>query len=328
MSGMVYSTVLRGSSEMKRWSLNWSDIRVFLAVYREGSTLAASRVLGVSQPTVARQIETLEHQLGLTLFERDTRGFRPTLVARDLLPQAEMLEASARNLEEAATKARKSNARPIRITASNRNFSPTFTRILAEFSDLHPETRFELIATYDLLDLAAGEADVAIRITPQITDERLICSKLTDVKSALFASRSYAERRGLPAGPEDFAGHSFVVYDPMPGAMRLNRWLMERISPDQIVARCGEPESVTASIEAGLGIGPVAILYAIDYPTLVRCFDPVPGTDTTSWLVIGPDAYRRPEVRAFAAFFAPRFRTAYVAQREQAMIDQAYRPER
>lgn len=311
---------------MKRWSLNWSDIRVFLAVYREGSTLAASRVLGVSQPTVARQIETLEHQLGLTLFERDTRGFRPTLVARDLLPQAEMLEASARNLEEAATKARKSNARPIRITAPNRNFSPIFTKILSDFRDEHPEIRFELISTYDILNLASGEADIAIRITPQITDERLICSKLTDVKSALYASRDYAARHGVPTGPDDFAGHTFVIYDPMPGAMRLNRWLVERISPEQIVARCGEPESVTASIEAGLGIGPVTISFAADYPSLVRCFDPVPDTDTTSWLVIGPDAYRRPEVRAFAAFFAPRFREAYVAQREQAMIAQAYRP--
>lgn len=113
----------------------------------------------------------------------------------------------------------------------------------------------------------------------------------------------------------------------MPGAMRLNRWLVERILPEQIVARCGEPESVTASIEAGLGIGPVTISFAADYPSLVRCFDPVQDTDTTSWLVIGPDAYRRPEVRAFAAFFAPRFREAYLAQREQAMIAQAYRPE-
>lgn len=65
--------------------MNWSDISVFLTVCREGSTLAASKQLGVSQPTVARRIDALEHQLGLTLFERDTHGFKPTLTAKGLL---------------------------------------------------------------------------------------------------------------------------------------------------------------------------------------------------------------------------------------------------
>ncbi len=307
--------------------MNWSDVRIFLAVYREGSTLAASRRLNLSQPTVARRVDTLEHELGLTLFERDTRGFHPTPAARGLFPQAEALEASAEALETAALKARRTDAQPIRITAPRRNFSPIFSGILSEFSLKHPGVRFELISSYKILDLSAGEADVAIRIAPRITDDRLICSKLTDVKSTLFASRGYAARHGLPASPEEFAGHAFIIYDPAPATLPLNRWLVERIDPAQIVARCGDVESVTASIEAGLGIGPSTIAFATDYPSLVRCFLPPEGTDVFSWLVISPDAYRRPEVRAFAAFFAPRFRAAYIAMREKAMIDQTYVPD-
>lgn len=308
--------------------MDWSDVRVFLAVCREGSTLAASRTLGMSQPTVARRIEALEHQLGLTLFERDTRGFRPTQAACELLPRAERMEASATEMAEAAVQARKSSSRPIRITAPRRNFSPLFSAILAEFSLEHPDVRFDLISSYKVLDLVAGEADVAIRITTRVTDERLICTKLTDVKSTIFASRGYAERRGLPSGPEEFAGHSFVVFDPLPATITLGRWLLDRISPDQIVARSGDVESVAASIEAGLGLGPLSVAFALDYPSLVRCFDPPEGTDVHSWLLISPDAYRRPEVRAFAAFFAPRFRSAYAAMREKAKIVQTYHPNR
>lgn len=304
--------------------MDWSDIRVFLAVCRQGSTLAASKTLGMSHPTVGRRIDALEHALGLVLFERDTRGFRPTQVAHELMPKAEAHEAAALEFEASATRSRTSKGRAIRITAPRRNFSPTFSAILSEFSLAHPETRFELISSYEILDLAAGEADIAIRIAPRVTDDRLICTKLTDVKSTLFASRAYADRHGLPASADDFAGHSFIIYDPVPGTMHLNHWLTARISPDQIVARCGDAESVTASIEAGLGIGPVTVAFATDYPSLVRCFDPPEGTDTTSWLVISPDAYRRPEVRAFAEFFAPRFRAAYKAMREQAAITQAY----
>jgi DNA-binding transcriptional LysR family regulator len=309
---------------MKSLFMNWSDILVFLTVCREGSTLAASKRLGISQPTVARRIDTLEHQLGLTLFERDTQGFRPTSSARALLPLAEQMEGAADAVTAAAREARTTRTQPIRITAPRRNFSPTFSAILSEFSAQHPDIRFELIASYDVLDLVAGEADVAIRISRRIADERLICTKLTDVKSALFASRGYAERRGLPASADELAGHSFVVYDPVPPTMLLNTWLLERISPDQIVTRGGDAEAVTTSIDAGLGIGPVTIAFATDYPSLVRCFDPPPGTDVSSWLLMSPDAYRRPEVREFATFFAPRFRAAYRAMRERAMVAQAY----
>lgn len=306
--------------------MNWSDVRVFLAVCRDGSTLAASRTLGLSQPTVARRIEALEHDLGIILFERDTRGFRPTPYARQLIASAEGMEAAADDLARQAAEARRSTARPIRITAPRRNFSPTFTAILSDFSVLHPEVRFELISSYKIMDLAAGEADVAIRIAPAITDERLICTRLTDVKSTLFASRGYVARRGMPASPDDLAGHSFIVFDPAPSAVPLNRWLLERISPDQIVARCADVESVAASIEAGLGIGPTSVIFAMDYPSLVRCFDPPEGTDTASWLLIGPDAYRRPEVRAFAAYFAPRFRKSYAELRERAAAAQRLEP--
>lgn len=304
--------------------MDWSDVRVFLAVCREGSTLAASRKLGISQPTVARRIDALENRLRLKLFERDTRGFQPTIVAKDLIAYAEKLEASAIEMEEAATAARKSQDRAIRITAPRRNFSPLFSAILSEFSVMNPSVRFEFISSYEVLDLIAGEADVAIRISKQVQDDRLICSKLTDVKSTLFASRAYADRHGLPSSPSEFPGHSFVVYDPAPGTMLLQQWLMDRISPDQIVSKGGDAESVTASIEAGLGIGPVTIAFAADYPSLVRCFDPPSGTDVKSWLVVSPEAYKRPEVRAFTAFFAPRFRAAYLALRQQADISQRY----
>lgn len=304
--------------------LDWSDIRVFLAVYRAGSTLGASRTLGISQPTVARRIDVLEHCTGLTLFERDTRGFRPTAAARDLLAQAEALEAAAIGFEDGAARHRKRAAKAIRITAPRRNFSSPFNAILAEFSTANPGVGFELISSYEVLDLMEGEADVAIRIAKDVSDQRLVCTKLTDVKSTLFASRGYAERRGLPRSPEEFADHSFVIYDPVPPTMLLNKWLLDRIRPDQIVARSDDVESVTASIDAGLGIGPVPVAFAADYASLVRCFDPPAGTDVHSWLLASPDAYRRPEVRAFVEFFAPRFRSVYTRMRDQAAAAQVW----
>lgn len=308
---------------MKNALEDWSGVRVFLAVYRKGSTLAASRELGMSQPTVARRIDALEHDLGLTLFVRDTRGFQATQAARQLFPLAEAAEAAFTALSASAQALRQVQARPIRLTAPRLNFTPLFSQILADFCATHPEVRFELISSYRLLDLCAGDADVALRITRQITDERLICTRLTEVTSSLYGSQSYAQQRGLPKSEADLAGHSFVLYDAKPGSLLMNDWLLERVAPEQIVSRCADAESVNAAIAAGIGLGPVSTSLSFDYPMLVPCFDPPPGTSLSSWLAISPEAYARPEIRAFAQFFAPRFRADYKALKEQNLVRQA-----
>ena len=294
---------------------NWSDIKVFLAVLRTGSTLAASRQLGISQPTVARRIDAMEHALRLTLFDRDTRGFRPTQDATRLRAAAEAVEASIGAFVGEVENSLRVHSRPIRITAPRVNFSPNFAAILAEFSSGHPGTRFEFISTYDVLDLAAGEADVAIRIARTIDDERLICRRLNEVTSSLYASPAYVDRRGLPASPSDFAGHSFVVYDRYAKSVGVNEWLIDRIDSSQIVSRCSDPEAMIAAIKAGIGIGVVTTSMAADDPGLIRCFAPPDGTSSTSWFLVSPDAYRRPEVKAFTAFFAPRYQAMFRKQR-------------
>ena len=75
---------------------DWNDIKAFLAVARGGSTLAASKALGVNQTTVARRIEALESELALKLFERGQTGSRLTEAGRDLVAEAENVERAAK----------------------------------------------------------------------------------------------------------------------------------------------------------------------------------------------------------------------------------------
>ncbi|HEV7233950.1 MAG TPA: LysR family transcriptional regulator, partial [Sphingorhabdus sp.] len=72
--------------------LDWNDLRYFLAVARSGSTLAASRKLGVSQATVSRRISVLEEALDVALFIRNPAGYSLTLRGQAMLPEAEAVE--------------------------------------------------------------------------------------------------------------------------------------------------------------------------------------------------------------------------------------------
>ena len=178
---------------------NWSDVRVFLAVVRTGSTLAASKKLNMAQPTVARRIEALEHTLGLTLFDRDTRGFRPTEAAKALIPSAEAIETNATTLAETAHALTQGASKTIRITGVPEVFSENFAAILSDFTDAHPDINFDFLATPETLDMTKGEADVAIRYTNEITDPDLICRKVAQAQITLYTSDKYVEKHGIPA---------------------------------------------------------------------------------------------------------------------------------
>src|SRR5213080_399913 len=83
-----------------RGAMDWNDVRVFLAVAREGSMRAAGRALGLSQPTIARRLAAFEASFGgPALFDRLPEGLRLNTAGAALLPAAEHLESAALSLE-------------------------------------------------------------------------------------------------------------------------------------------------------------------------------------------------------------------------------------
>ena len=290
---------------MKSDSFNWSDIRVFLAVYRSGSTLRASKSLGLAQPTVARRIEALEHASGLTLFLRDTRGVKPTAHALALLPQAEAVEAAIGDFTQCTTRQSSQSAQAIRITAVPEVFSPNFSAIIADFKDRHPDVRFDFIATPNTLDIGKGEADVAIRYSNSIEDPNVICRKMSYAEITLYAHESYIAKRGLPQSEEDLVNHDIVSFPT--ALVRFEEWLRARIPAERFIMPCDTYNGLQAAIFGGFGIGPLGCGIGDTTPGLRRCIPPPEGLGATTWLLTSPEAHKRPEVQLFTKFFAPRY---------------------
>ena len=290
---------------MKSAFRNWSDVRVFLAVVREGSTLAASKVLGMAQPTVARRIEAFEHECGLTLFERDTRGFRLTDSAQGLVPLAEAIEAAA---EDFAEKTRDlTGPKPIRITAVTANFSPRASQIFSEFTARNPGVQFEFLPGTQMLDLAKGEADIALRLVVTPPDPALICRKISTAQFTLYGSQAYGDRYGLPDSPDKLDGHRFITFRRDGATHRMHDWIAARVAPEQIVSTVQEIDLMVATIKAGHALGLDNVRKNENDPELIPCFDPPEELNADQLMLITPEAYRRAEVKAFTKFFAPRY---------------------
>lgn len=293
---------------MKSEFRNWSDVRIFLSVFRKGSTLAASQELGVAQPTVARRIEVLEHDCGFALFQRNTRGFKPTEKARSLYPLAEEMEKAARTLAEKFHDLR--GDRTIRITAPD-TFSERSMDILTDFVSANPGIAFKFIPSVKPLDLSKGEADVAIRITKAEPDDTLICRKISTAKWSMFGAKAYADKFGLPRTEQDLKHHRFVTFRNDAVPTYLHDWLSQRVSADQIVMSFSEVELMRASIRAGHGLGLVNLRVAAADTSLIECFGPIEELSRENLMLISPDAWQRPEIRAFAKFFAPRYAATF-----------------
>ncbi|MFT6076687.1 MAG: DNA-binding transcriptional LysR family regulator [Yoonia sp.] len=291
---------------------NWSDVRIFLAVVRAGSTLAASKLLDVAQPTVARRIDALEHELGLILFDRDTRGFSPTDATRTLLPAAEALEAAAAELAKKAAEMKK--VRPIRLTAFTANLSQSTIDILGEFTELNPDVEFEFLPSVQVLDLMKGEADVALRISHARQHPDLICRHVSHARFTVFGAPSYAKKYGLPCSPAEMKDHSLMAFLRPDVPPRFHDWLVRMGGKDAIKRTFHEISLLDTAIRAGLGLGIINIRLVapeIEAGTLISCFDAPEELTAAHQVIISPEAYRRPEVRAFTKFFTPRYAKLY-----------------
>lgn len=287
----------------------WSDLRIFLAVAREGSTLAASRVLTMNQTTVSRRIEALEHALGLGLFTRTTRGFALTPQGQALLHKIEAVETAALDVDVEATRLTRDLSGSIRVTAPEAMMTHTISPIMLAYRTLHPEVRFENLSAEHRVSLEKGEADIAFRATnAELGGDALILVRLPSIMWGVYCSRDYAARNGEPRSMDDLKDHAIVAYSGLVATLHFSRAFMSFVSDAQVATTSNSTLNMAGAVRAGLGVGLLPLLVGGATPGLVLCFPPPVETDSQWWLVASPDAYQQPRVRSFMAFAAEQIR--------------------
>src|SRR5882762_1917015 len=146
--------------------MEWSDLRIFLAIAREGTLGAAARKLGLSQPTMGRRLRALERSIGQTLFQRTGDGFVLTDEGSTVLSHAERIEEEALAFERQLGGQDRQLDGMLRISSSDWFGAHLLTPVLAEFARLQPRVVVELLTDARLYSLPRREADLVFRITP------------------------------------------------------------------------------------------------------------------------------------------------------------------
>ncbi len=270
-------------------------MRGFLATADEDSLSAAARALGLTQPTLSRQIAALEDELGLMLFERVGRGLTLTAAGREMHRHVRDMGAAADRVALAALGQSQTIEGVVRITASDVLSAVLLPPAVRRIKALAPNLVIDVIAANDLRDLMRREADIAIRhVRPDQPDlvARLIC----EAKGYFYASKAYLATRGHPRLLKDLDRHDFIS---MGDAPRMVAYLREiGIDLDERQFRVGSENGMVgwALAQAGLGIVPMDEAVAKHSPDMVRIL-PQTAISFPIWLATHREIHTSPKIR-------------------------------
>lgn len=186
------------------------SLALFATVVEQGSFSAAGRILDLSPSAVARAIDRIEARLGVRLLLRSTRALSLTVEGQAYLQSARRIladldEAEQRIADQGAPRGR------LRISAALSHGRLCVVPLLGEFAALYPHILIDIALTDTLIDIAAGQADVAVRFGP-LPDSSLTARRLGESRRVIVASPDYLARHGIPQTPEDLFDHNCLNF--------------------------------------------------------------------------------------------------------------------
>jgi len=295
--------------------LDWNDLRYFLAVARHGSTLAAGRALRVSQTTVARRVAALEDALALPLFDKRQAGYSLTPAGEELLARAEDVESAANSFSEAAVAEARDLSGTVRITTEEIYAITLLAPLLAELHQRHPDIRIDLDTSQTVRDLGAGEADISLRSTKGIQPAGLVGRQLGVDDWALYCSRDYGARHGVPRTLAELRQHSFIGGGGGNLWIHYQAWLKTLGLEQQVAMHHATSGGLLSGIRSGFGIAVLPCIVADADPDLVQCLPPRSDHDRVLWLFTHERVRRTPRVRTVIDFLYERL-SSHVRQLE------------
>jgi DNA-binding transcriptional LysR family regulator len=282
---------------------DWSHYRAFLAVLRDGTLSGAARELGLTQPTLGRQIAELERQLGTALFIRSQRGLVPTDAARDISPHAETMASAAGSMMRAASGGTSDAAGVVRITASDIIGAEVLPSLLAGFRRDNPNVTIELVLSNRVEDLLRGEADIAVRMIRPV-QQALVARQIGEVRLGLYAHRIYLKHSPAPKSLSQLTNdHALIGFDR---ETPFTRELLDRlpITRNHFALRTDSDLAHLAAVRAGVGIGFVQHGIARRDPNLVSILPDEISLSLDMWLVLHEDLRASRRLRLMMDYLA------------------------
>ncbi len=270
--------------------MNWDDLRLFLAVAREGSISGGARQLGVQHSTVSRRIRALETELGVRLIERKKSGYELTDAGENLKLAASKIENEVLEVDGTLGGKDTQLTGELRVTAINNMASTVLMPMFASFSKRYPGVDLHVIVSNKYASLSEREADIAIRLT-NTPMETLIGRRLATVASTVYGSRAYIARLHAERGKPKWLGVECCGFH--------QSWTKNACGGQHHNFYVDDTLLTIAALSQDLGVAYLPCFMGDSDPELERYCSPDPKLDLGLWLLFHPDLKRTARVLAF-----------------------------
>jgi DNA-binding transcriptional LysR family regulator len=265
-------------------NLDWNQLKAFLQTAQTGSLSAAARKLGLSQPTLSRQVAAIEQQMGVTLFERVGKAMVLTPTGLDLLEHARAMGSAAEALGMAASGRSQAVGGVVSVSATDAVATYLLPPIVQRLRAQEPGIVVEVIASNAISDLLRREADIAIRhVQPGQPD--LIARLVREAQAHFYASEEWVRTHGHPRNGEDAAQLPFVGSDRNGQYLGYLRQHGLNVTEENFSCYSDHTVAHWALVRQGMGIGAMMTEIASKTPGMVRVLDEVPAVRFPIWLV-------------------------------------------
>lgn len=255
--------------ELGRQTVNLVQLRAFVMVVDHGSFSAAAREMGVSQPAVTMQVQALEADLGVTLFDRAYRKISLTESGEALLPHARKILAELDRARDDIARMADSITGRLALFASTTPGQYVLPRRLGPFLKENPEVSVSIAVadTAQVVDaIASGEADLGVTgavikgakadFEPIGTDDVvMVCHPDHPLGSA-----------ANPLAIDEAVTEPFVMREEGSGTRQVAEDALREAGADpgelHVITELGTGEAIVSAVEGGLGFGMVSSLVA------------------------------------------------------------------
>ena len=278
--------------------VQWDDFKVLLALSRGGSVAAAARELQVDNTTITRRLSALEESLGAQLLVRNGREFIWTASGLAAVETAKSMEVAISETLRAVAAGKGEVSGTVRVATAPSLVPILVKHVLPELRAAHPALNVEFGGSYNRVDLARGEADLALRFArPQEPD--FIGRHAADVGWFVYAAQNYLDQHGQPTDHEALRQHRLVLYVQQMHAVSPLCWMEQYHNNNQDTARVDSLTLAGSMVSSGEGIAVLPTFVGDRIAGLKRVFPERIGINS-GWIVYHESMRNSARIRAVA----------------------------
>ena len=286
--------------------MDWDKLKIFYTVAEASSFTKAATILNLSQSAISRQIQSLEQDLKIQLFERHARGLVLTDNGEYLFKSAHEVISKLKDVESTLSSQKDKLSGKLIVTTVVSFGTTWLTPRIKEFMDLHPEIEVELIFDDRELDLSTREADVAIRMR-RPKQLNLIQKKFVDFNYHIYGSNEYLEKNGYPKNFKDLDKHKFITYGRgAPSPVYNPDWVLKVGAKEgtkrKSTMRVNSVYGLLLAVQSGVGLAALPDYITHNIPNLTKVLPEEPGKPTETHFVYPASLKNNARLMAFRNF--------------------------